>query len=56
MMMRDWLVTVRFPNLPEDADKESVNVMVTALLDSNGEVPYRVESIEKDISITKDIR
>lgn len=41
-MIRDWIVVIRFPELPEDADEESVKIMAQALLDSNGEVPYKI--------------
>jgi len=43
-----WTVTVEFPDLPDDADADSVTIMVTALLDSNGEVPYNIKDVTPD--------
>ena len=47
-MKNDWIVTIVFRELPDDADNESVKILTQALLDSNGEVPYEIVGILKN--------
>lgn len=47
MKSSDWIVTVKFPDMPSDADAESMEVFLSALLDSNGSVAYQIIKIER---------
>lgn len=46
-MTNDWIVTVKFPDMPPDADAESIEVLLTALLDSNGDIACEILKIER---------
>lgn len=46
-MKNDWIVTVKFPDMPSDADAESMEVFLSALLDSNGSVVYEILKVER---------
>lgn len=46
-MTNDWIVTVKFPDMPADADADSIAVLLTALLDSNGDVACEILKIER---------
>ena len=46
-MKNDWIVTVKFPDMPADTDADSIAILLNAILDSNGEVTCEILKIER---------
>ena len=46
-MTNDWTVTVKLKDLPDDADKESITLLLEALFYSNSDIPYEILKVEK---------
>jgi hypothetical protein len=46
-MKNNWTVTILFPDMPEDADENSMLTLLNALLDSNGEIEYKIITVKK---------
>ena len=46
-MKNDWQVTITFPEMPEDADEESMRTFVIAVLSSNSDMEFTIDKIEK---------
>jgi hypothetical protein len=48
-MNNDWLVTLKFRNMPSDADKESMEIFVNALVGGimDETVEFQIVKIEK---------
>ncbi len=48
MNPNNWIIVIRLQELPEDADQDTINTLLQAILDSNGVVPYQILAIKRE--------